>query len=173
MKRAYIVLGLGFGDEGKGSCVDAVCRREKVDLVVRFSGGSNCLHTVVEPSGRSHAFSQWGSGTLAGVPTYLGPHVIINPPAMVREAGHLKEVGVDGVWGLLSVNPDCLVTTRYHRLSNQISELLRGNDRHGSCGHGIGEDESLLAQAWPRRGDCSKLKREAILVRSCDYSKLD
>lgn len=139
MKRAICVVDLGFGDSAKGATVDFICRNEGISLVVKASGGSQCAHTVVTSDGRSHTFAQWGAGTFAGVRTYLGPRFIIDPVAMHREADHLKSVGVEDPWNILAVNLDCLMSTRYHRLSNQIAELMRGNNRHGSCGHGIGE----------------------------------
>jgi len=149
MKRAIILVGMQWGDESKGATVDFLCRRLKPDIVVRYSGGSQCGHNVVLADGRRHTFSQFGSGTLAGVPTYLGPNVIINPPAMVNEAEHLKQLGIGDPWDMIHVHPDCLVTTVYHQWVNQVEELKRGEARHGSCGHGIGETRSY----WLDRGE--------------------
>src|SRR5439155_16622997 len=116
MKRAIITVGLGFGDEGKGATVDFLARRLEADLVVRYCGGSQAGHNVELPDGRRHTFSQFGAGTLAegvsGRPrTYLGPNVVIDPPAIQREAEHLAELGVEGPFRLLTVHPRCLVTT--------------------------------------------------------------
>src|SRR5438132_5326865 len=98
MKRAIVTVGLGFGDEGKGATVDFLTRRYEADLVVRYCGGSKAGHNVQLPDGRRHTFSQFGAGTLAETParprTYLGPYVIIDPPAMAREAQHLTDLGV-------------------------------------------------------------------------------
>ncbi len=148
MKRSIIVVDLGFGDSGKGSCVDALCRKVKVDGIAKVSGGSQCSHRVVLPDGRSHRFAQWGSGSFAGVPTYLGPNFIINVKAMLNESRHLVEVGVSSPFPLLSVSPDALVSTPYHQWLNQIKELARGDGRHGSCGQGIGETRSY----WLKHG---------------------
>jgi adenylosuccinate synthase len=141
MKRAVITVGLGFGDEGKGATVDALVRSLGADLVVRYCGGSQAGHNVELPDGRRHTFSQFGAGTLAPhrPRTYLGPNVIIDPPAMCREAKHLAELGVASPAGLLSVHPRCLVTTFWHRTLNRLRELSRQAGRHGSCGQGIGE----------------------------------
>src|SRR5437588_11513640 len=107
MKRAIITVGLGFGDEGKGATVDFLTRQYDADLVVRYSGGSQAGHNVQLPDGRRHTFAQFGAGTLAGRPgsrprTYLGPGVIIDPPALLREAGHLADLGVEDPAGLLT-----------------------------------------------------------------------
>lgn len=66
--KAIITVGLGFGDEGKGATVDFLVRERSADLVVRYSGGAQAGHHVVLPDGRRHTFSQFGAGTLAGVP---------------------------------------------------------------------------------------------------------
>jgi adenylosuccinate synthase len=162
MKKAIITVGLGFGDEAKGACVDYLCRTLNADLVVRYSGGSQCGHNVELPDGRRHTFSQFGSGTLAGVPTYLGPQVIVNPAALKAEAEHLQqEMGVKKPYSMLTMHPNCLISTVFHQRLNQIKELYRGADRHGSCGHGIGETRNY----WLRYG------KDAISVMDlCDTS---
>jgi adenylosuccinate synthase len=153
VKRAIITVGLGFGDEGKGATIDFLARRLEADLVVRYSGGSQAGHNVELPDGRRHTFAQFGAGTLArgaGPPrTYLGSNVIIDPPALAREAGHLAELGVREPAGLVTVHPRCLVTTPWLRTLNRLRELSRGKGRHGSCGQGIGEARSY----WLRYGE--------------------
>lgn len=139
MKRAIIVQGLGFGDEGKGATVDFLARSFSADLVVRYCGGSQAGHNVVLPDGRRHVFSQFGAGTLAGAATYLGEQMIINPPAMHNEAVHLKEMTGEDPFDKLIIHPRVLVSTIYHQQLNRLRELSRGTNRHGSCGHGIGE----------------------------------
>jgi adenylosuccinate synthase len=149
MKRAIITVGLGFGDEGKGAAVDHLTRACGADLVVRYCGGSQAGHNVELPDGRRHTFSQFGAGTFAGTPTYLGANVVIDPPALLREARHLSELGVDHPTALLTVHPRCLVTTVWHRTLNHLRELSRGAGKHGSCGQGIGETRSY----WLRHGE--------------------
>ncbi len=153
MKRAIITVGLGFGDEGKGATVDFLTRRLEADLVVRYCGGSQAGHNVQLPDGRRHTFSQFGAGTLARVSepprTYLGPNVIIDPLALVREAHHLSELGVHDPMRLVTIHPRCLVTTPWHQILNRLRELSRGDAKHGSCGQGIGEARS----SWLRYGE--------------------
>ena len=136
MRKAIITVGLGFGDEGKGSIVDYLCNTQPVDLVVRYSGGCQCGHSVVLPDGRSHVFSQFGAGTLSsGAPTYLHSNVIVDIPALGNEAKGLKELGVSNPLRLIGMHRDCLVTTPYHVAYNRIRER---KVNHGSCGMGIG-----------------------------------
>ncbi len=148
MHRAIIIQGLGFGDEGKGATVDFLAREFSAELVVRSCGGSQAAHNVVLPDGRRHVFAQFGSGTLAGAATYLGEQMIINPPAMHAEARHLQELTGDDAFERLTVHPRALVSTMYHQQLNRLRELSRGADRHGSCGHGIGETRNY----WLRHG---------------------
>src|SRR4051794_756041 len=105
MRRAVITVGLGFGDEGKGATVDVLCRHLGANLVVRYSGGSQCGHNVELPDGRRHTFSQFGAGTFAGAATYLGPRVVLNPSALRREADHLRNLGIADPYALLTVHP--------------------------------------------------------------------
>jgi adenylosuccinate synthase len=148
MRRAIITVGLGFGDEGKGATVDYLARKYEADLVVRYCGGSQAGHNVELPDGRRHPFSQFGAGTLSGVRTWLGPNVIIDPSGLRREGRHLSELGVREPASLLAVHSRCLVATRWHRILNQVREWSRGEDRHGSCGQGIGETRSY----WLKHG---------------------
>jgi adenylosuccinate synthase len=149
-----VVVGLGFGDEGKGAVVDALCADGSVSAVVRFNGGAQAAHNVVV-GGRHHTFSQFGSGTLAGVPTWLSRHVLVEPIALAAESRELAALGVADPLGMVSVDADALLTTPVHVAANRAREDARGRDRHGSCGKGIGETAwyALLAERGAARGD--------------------
>lgn len=136
---AFVVIGLGYGDEGKGTTVDFLVREYSAKLVVRFNGGAQAGHNVVTPDGRHHTFSQWGAGTLAGASTYLSRHVLVNPVNFVPEAEHLASIGVPDPWSMMTIDEGCRIVTPWHVVANQAYELARGAARHGSCGHGIGE----------------------------------
>jgi adenylosuccinate synthase len=144
--RATAVIGLGWGDESKGSIVDALSRKYNTKLVVRFSGGAQAAHHVVTTDGRTHCFSQFGSGTLAGAYTHLSRFMMIDPIALANEAEHLGEIGIPSSFNTLTVDPDAPIITPYHVVMNQLRELSRGDKRHGSCGRGIGELASDLAR---------------------------
>ncbi len=159
--KAIITVGLGYGDEGKGSIVDALVRHHDSRLVVRYSGGCQCGHHVVLPDGRWHCFSQFGSGTLAGAKTYIDRDVIIDPIALHYEAEHLKILGINSPYSLLTINPNCLITTPYHRLIN------RAKAASNTCGLGIGETRRLWLHynAALRIKDLMKKKELDILWR--------
>ncbi|GGP77738.1 adenylosuccinate synthetase [Saccharothrix coeruleofusca] len=153
-REHVVVVGLGFGDEGKGAVVDALCQDGPVEAVVRFNGGAQAAHNVVVGD-RHHTFSQFGSGTLAGVPTLLSRHVLVEPIALASEARELAALGVPDPLRLLSVDADALLTTPIHVAANRAREDARGADRHGSCGKGIGETVwySLVSRRGAGPGD--------------------
>jgi adenylosuccinate synthase len=138
VKTAIVTVDLGFGDAGKGQTVDKLCREYGCDLVVRYSGGHQAKHNVVLPDGHVHGFSQFGSGTFAGVRTHLGPAMIISPTAIQREAAALTKYLGKSQMGQLTIDSRCLVTTPIHTMMNRIVESTVGS-RHGSCGVGVGE----------------------------------
>lgn len=138
-RTAHIVVGLGFGDEGKGSIVDYLVRSRGAGLVVRFNGGAQAGHNVITPGGVHHEFHQFGAGTLAGARTHLTRHVMVNPDVFLREAGELAGKGVADPLSLVTIHREALITTPYHIAANRAIEAKRGDGRHGSCGMGIGE----------------------------------
>jgi len=136
MIDAIITVGLGFGDEGKGSAVDYLVREYNSKLVVRYNGAHQAAHTVVLPNGKKHIFSQVGSGTFAGADTFLGPRMIIELTAMANEVRALMHLL--GKPPKIYIHPKCLVTTPYHKILNRAKEDSR-LVKHGSCGVGVGE----------------------------------
>lgn len=142
MADVTIVTDLGYGDAGKGSVVDWLCREQSATLVVRYNGGSQAAHNVVTPDGVHHCFSQFGSGTLAGTRTYLSEYMLVAPEKVLYEAEQLLQKNVLDPLSLMFVHERAPVTTPFHRAANRIREILRGGNLHGSCGHGIGETQA-------------------------------
>ncbi|MEO0734165.1 MAG: adenylosuccinate synthetase [Bacteroidota bacterium] len=131
-QKTKIVLGLGFGDEGKGVTTDFLCRQAERPLVVRFSGGHQAGHTVTLPDGRSHVFSNFGAGTLAGAPTFWSRYCTFHPVGYANERLALEAMGFPPE---LYVDERAPVTTPYDLLYNRHRERKQ---RHGSCGLGFG-----------------------------------
>lgn len=139
LRQPIVLFGLGFGDEAKGATVDYLSATIPDALaVVRWSGGVNAAHNV-RHGHRHHTFRQFGSGTFLGIPTYLDEQVVVNLPMIMAEAVNLEELGVSNPLSLMTLNGGSLVTTRIHMVLNRAREILRGFDRHGSTGVGIGE----------------------------------
>src|ERR1700733_5726906 len=151
MKSARVVIGAGFGDEGKGLMTDYFA--EPGGLVVRFNGGAQAGHTVMVsrpfftrmPEGyhkvttmdySRHVFHHFGSGTFQGATTCLSRFFIVNPMVFVEECEQLRGLGLRPT---VIIDPSCPVTTPYEMILNQIMEERRGDQRHGSCGLGINE----------------------------------
>jgi adenylosuccinate synthase len=135
MAKASVVIGANYGDEGKGLMTDFLCRNKGADLVIRFNGGAQAGHTVVTSDGLRHVFSHFGSGTLAGIPTFLSKFFILNPIIFKKEYMQLNDIGINPI---STVDPRCMLTTPWDMMWNQYLEEMRGNKKHGSCGVGIG-----------------------------------
>ena len=140
MKKAFLVAGLLFGDEGKGATVDYLTRRHGASLIVKYNGGPQNAHNVVTPDGKHHTFSQFGAGSfLPGVQTYISRHALINPIAIRIEANKLKSLGVWDPMNWLRIDGEAVVITPFQRTVNQLTEFVRGHLAHGSCGIGLGQ----------------------------------
>lgn len=138
MPKHKIVVGLGFGDEGKGTIVDYLTSISEYDWVVRFSGGPQAAHNVVTADGTHHTFAQFGSGTFNGCGTILSRFMLVNPFNLVKEADALEEKGVTRPLDSMVISEQCLLVTPWHAEINRIEEIRRGDKAHGSCGQGIG-----------------------------------
>ena len=167
---AVIVVGLGFGDEGKGSVTDALVRRLGARTVVRFNGGPQAAHHVVLPDGRTHCFAQLGSGALVpGVRTLLSRFMVVDPPALEREARALRRLGGADAPERLDVDPRAVIVTPFHRALNRIAELARAPEgRHGTCGRGVGLAWTESLRGWSptlRVGDLLDRPRARATLR--------
>jgi adenylosuccinate synthase len=129
--NAQIVVGLGFGDEGKGITTDFLCSQNENSLVVRFSGGQQCGHNVCLGE-LNHVHSNFGSGTLRGLPSFFSEHCTFYPVTMFNEGRVLNS---KNVFPWLHLHPLTKLTTPYDVIANRI---LERKNNHGSCGLGIG-----------------------------------
>ena len=140
MKTVKIVIGANAGDEGKGYMTDYFANEAKNQnkscLVVCHNGSCQKGHTVVSPSGVRHIFHHFGSGNMVGADTYLSKDYIVNPIIFNKEYEELER---KGIVTKTFVHKDCLVTTPFDMIINQIIETYRDKDRHGSCGLGVNE----------------------------------
>jgi len=131
--RSSIVLGLQFGDEGKGITTDYLCSQQdpRETLVIRFSGGQQAGHTVVR-NGIKHIHSNYGSGALRGIDTYISEYCTFYPKTMFSESIALAQKGQQPN---IYIHPLAKLTTPYDVAFNRIH---KPNLEHGSCGMGIG-----------------------------------
>jgi len=125
-----VVVGLGYGDEGKGVTTEYLCSRNPENtLVVRFSGGHQCGHKVVK-DGVEHIFANFGSGTLSGCPTYWAKYCTFEPVGFWTEYKLLRTKGASPK---VYIHPECPVTTPYDIIANRRGVELK----HGTTGVGF------------------------------------
>lgn len=137
MRKAAVVIGANYGDEGKGLITDYLAAQSQSNtVVIRFNGGAQAGHTVQRPDGLRHVFSHFSSGTFAGAQTYLSEFFIANPILFTQE---LEKLNACGYSPKVTIHPDALITTPYDMVINQAFENFMGKKRHGSCGVGISE----------------------------------
>lgn len=126
------VIGALYGDEGKGRVVDWLSAQSKDALVIRYSGGQQAGHTA-EFNGIRHVFSNFGSGTLRGVPTYWSHFCTVDPQGICNEYELLISKGV--LSPTLYMDLKAPITTPYDKWHNIVMDARL---RHGTCGVGVG-----------------------------------
>jgi len=134
--KTMAVVGLQWGDEGKGKIVDLLSRQH--DVIVRCQGGSNAGHTVVV-EGEKYALHLVPSGILTpGKMNVIGNGVVIDPVGLVEEIEDLRGRGV-AVGENLMVSDRAHVVMSYHRALDRAQERKRsGGAKIGTTGRGIG-----------------------------------
>lgn len=130
--KANIVVGIGFGDEGKGITTDYLCSKAKNPIVIRYCGGQQAGHTVMLDD-KKHIHSNFGSGTLRGIPSYFSEHTVFYPTTIAREQKVLKKKGIKP---RLILHPLAKMTTPWDVFENRQDST---NLNDGSCGLGIGK----------------------------------
>ena len=135
-----VIIGANYGDEGKGLMTDyfsaIASKRNENCIVICTNGGSQRGHTVVTPSNHRHIFSHFGAGTFENASTYFPKYYILNPLNFSLE---YKELSKYGLKPQTFFNKECLWSTPYDMIANQVLEESRGDKKHGSCGIGIWE----------------------------------
>lgn len=130
-----LLLGLQWGDEGKGKIVDVLT--SKYNIIARFQGGPNAGHTLVF-NGRKHVLHTIPSGIFHDDATNLvGNGVVIDPVIFKKELDKLEEQNVDYKKSLL-VSRKAHIILPTHRLLDAASEASKGKAKIGSTLKGIG-----------------------------------
>ena len=129
------VIGMQWGDEGKGKILDGMAA--DADVVVRFQGGANAGHTVVVGE-RRYAFHLLPSGVIhPGRRNVLASGMVIDPEQLLREIDAFRGQGVE-LEGRLFVSSAAHLVLPYHRALDQASEESGSGPRIGTTGRGIG-----------------------------------
>jgi len=159
-RRCVVVVGVQWGDEGKGKIVDVLSR--DADLVIRYQGGANAGHTVVLGD-RQFILHQIPTGILNdGTACAIGNGVVLDPETLVEEIRGLEEQGME-VAGRLSISDRAHLVLPYHKV---VERALEQRQKIGTTGRGIGpayEDKS--GRRGVRAGDLRDLAATAPRVR--------
>ena len=145
-----VVVGGQWGDEGKGRIIDLLA--EKAKIVVRFSGGDNAGHTVVNPYGEFRLHLVPSGIFYPRVTCIIGNNVAINPAVLLEEMDDLKNHGVDT--SRLFISDRAHLIMPYHILLDGLEERRRGKGAIGTTLRGIGPAfADKVARLGIRAGD--------------------
>lgn len=144
MKDGYsdVLIGLQYGDEGKGRIIDNLLAEGKYAIVARFGGGSNAGHTV-QNGGQKLVLRQVPSGVFHDVLLYVGSGCVVNPIKLVEEIQAVNNAGID-LLDRLHLSPQATLVLPHHII---IDEMTSGSI--GTTGQGIGPayaDRALRAK---------------------------
>lgn len=151
MGRNVVVIGMQWGDEGKGAVVDVLADRARA--VVRFQGGHNAGHTLVI-NGEKTVLHLIPSGILrASVTCLIGNGVVVSPEALLHEIDTLADRGVS-IADRLVVSAACPLILTSHVSLDVAREQARGTQAIGTTGRGIGPAyEDKIARRAIRASD--------------------
>ncbi|MBX3052261.1 MAG: adenylosuccinate synthase [Caldilineaceae bacterium] len=128
------VVGAQWGDEGKGRIIDYLA--QQADVVIRFQGGDNAGHTVINEYGK-HALHLIPSGIFnPATCNIIGTGCVVNPQALLEEMASLEaaSVNLDNLW----ISARAQLVLPYHRQLDVLEEAARGKDTIGTTKRGIG-----------------------------------
>ncbi len=183
MSRVDVLLGLQWGDEGKGKIVDFLAPR--YEIVARFQGGPNAGHTL-EFDGHKHVLHQIPSGIFReGILNVIGNGVVLDPITFQQEIRELEPFNIDLSRRLVVSNKAQLICPS-HRLLDQAHEQAKGAAKIGSTLRGIGPTyEDKVGRVGLRVGDIlepdfqskyKKLRQRHLIALenlNFDYSSLE
>ncbi|HIO96141.1 MAG TPA: adenylosuccinate synthase [Campylobacterales bacterium] len=131
MNKADLIVGLQWGDEGKGKIVDHMAQTH--DYVCRFAGGHNAGHTIVV-DGQKYALHLIPSGVLnPKAKNIVGNGVVLSPVDFIKEMSQF-----DNLEGRLFISDKAHLLLPYHALIDQAKEKMKGDKAIGTTGKGIG-----------------------------------
>lgn len=133
--KVDVLLGLQWGDEGKGKVVDVLTPR--YDAVARFQGGPNAGHTL-EFEGKKYVLRSIPSGIFQhGQTNIIGNGVVLDPVLFKQEAEELEKSGIE-LRSILKISKKVHLITPTHRLLDAANEKAKGGNKIGTTGKGIG-----------------------------------
>ncbi|MBP5781451.1 MAG: adenylosuccinate synthetase, partial [Clostridia bacterium] len=129
------IVGINWGDEGKGRMVDLLT--EKYDIVVRYQGGGNAGHTVINEYGK-FALHLLPSGIFRnGVVNILGNGVALDPENLLKEIKDVAAKGVPITPDNLKISDRASLLLPWHRELDALEEARLADKKYGSTKQGI------------------------------------
>ncbi|MGA6826833.1 adenylosuccinate synthase [Nitrospira sp. NS4] len=146
-----VIIGAQWGDEGKGKIVDILAR--DTDIVVRYQGGSNAGHTVINERD-TYIFHLIPSGILyRGTTCIIGNGVVVDPSALIEEMDQLQTKGIK-IGKNFAVSQRAHLILPYHKAIDRAAEQSKGSRKIGTTGRGIGPSYAdKMARIGIRMGD--------------------
>ena len=130
-----IVIGAQWGDEGKGKIIDNLSQDS--DYIVRFNGGNNAGHTIINKYGK-FAMHLIPSGIFhKKAKSIIANGVVLDLEVLLAEIETVKKAGADPK-GKLFISPRCHIIMPYHKLLDKLYEEAKGKAKTGTTGRGIG-----------------------------------
>ena len=130
-----VIVGINWGDEGKGRMVDLLT--ENYDIVIRYQGGGNAGHTVINEHGK-FALHLLPSGIFRkGVVNILGNGVAVDPENLWQEMQDVAQKGVPITPDNLKISDRASLLLPWHRLQDGLEEARLKDKKYGSTKQGI------------------------------------
>ena len=129
------IVGINWGDEGKGRMVDLLS--QKYDVVVRYQGGNNAGHTVINDKGK-FVLNLLPSGILRDeTVNVMGPGMVIDTEHLFHEIGRLRDGGITVTPEHLKISDKAVICMPYHKLLDCLEEDRLADKKFGSTRRGI------------------------------------
>lgn len=130
-----LIIGASWGDEGKGKVIDYLS--QDADFVLRFNGGNNAGHTVINSYG-TFAMHLIPSGIFhKKTKSIITNGVVLDLEVLINELANLQKAGIT-TKNKLIISPRCHLIMPYHKLLDKVYEEAKGKDKTGTTGRGIG-----------------------------------
>lgn len=168
--KVDVLLGLQWGDEGKGKVVDVLTPH--YDVIARFQGGPNAGHTL-EFEGQKYVLRSIPSGIFQGGKiNIIGNGVVLAPDLFMDEAQHLEETGHD-LKSRLHISKKAHLIMPTHRILDRAYEAAKGKNKVGTTGKGIGPTYTdKISRNGLRVGDILECFEEKYVAHKDRHMKM-
>ncbi|MCL1943713.1 MAG: adenylosuccinate synthase [Candidatus Azobacteroides sp.] len=171
--KVDVLLGLQWGDEGKGKVVDVLT--PKYDVITRFQGGPNAGHTL-EFNGKKYVLRSIPSGIFQGDKINIIGNGVVLDPALFKEEVEALESSGHNLKGRLLISKKAHLILPTHRLLDACSEFRKGSSKIGTTGKGIGPAYTdKISRNGLRVGDILsdfEIKYKAVVARHEEILRL-